>query len=358
MRRQAIMTLTVAIGPRGARSGRPSRRQDVIWARATGAAITLDGVLDEPAWAAAESMIIPFGEDAGIPGSGWKIEGGWDPDRSDLRHAEVPRPRQPALPRRRDRGRVRRRQPRVQPLRRPPHGAQGPRGPGLAPSRPRSTSTPGGMPRRTDPQPAGQLPAFSGRWADWPPGLAAHARADRQLGRGHRRARPLQRRRGHSTRATPSRCASTSTPMGYDVTQPDGDIVEWNISIYDCDWFWPLDALQFSSNRVWWQCPWGNAAWYNEVRIHRASRRDGDLGPRADVAPETGHRRDRRAPRPSTARSTRRSGATPTSTPSTSAGTTTRCAQTYDGVGPYRAGQYQPPVNGGRRRSSIRPTPR
>ena len=50
------------------------------------------------------------------------------------------------------------------------------------------------------------------------------------------------------------------TPMGYDITQPQGDIFEWNISIYDVDWLWPLNPFKFSSNRTWWQGPWGNAA--------------------------------------------------------------------------------------------------
>ena len=40
------------------------------------------------------------------------------------------------------------------------------------------------------------------------------------------------------------------TPMGYDVTRPEGDVVEWNISVYDCDWFWPISVTSFSSNRV------------------------------------------------------------------------------------------------------------
>ena len=32
------------------------------------------------------------------------------------------------------------------------------------------------------------------------------------------------------------------TVMGYDVTQPGGDVVEWNISVYDTDWFWPINV--------------------------------------------------------------------------------------------------------------------
>ena len=46
-------------------------REDAIWARSTeGAPITLDGILDEPAWAVAESITIHWGESSGIPGSG------------------------------------------------------------------------------------------------------------------------------------------------------------------------------------------------------------------------------------------------------------------------------------------------
>jgi hypothetical protein len=55
--------------------------------------------------------------------------------------------------------------------------------------------------------------------------------------------------------------------MGYDLMGPNGDAVEFNVSIYDCDWFWPLIPTKFSSNRTWWQSPWGNAMWYDQVRI-------------------------------------------------------------------------------------------
>ena len=53
-------------------------RQDYIWARnaTDGGTITLNGVLSEPAWALAESMKVRYPLDAGVPGSGWKIEAG------------------------------------------------------------------------------------------------------------------------------------------------------------------------------------------------------------------------------------------------------------------------------------------
>ncbi len=57
-----------------------SNRSDAIWARATDDAITLDGVLDEDAWSEAETIALVYGQRAGDPGSGYKDEGtGTDP---------------------------------------------------------------------------------------------------------------------------------------------------------------------------------------------------------------------------------------------------------------------------------------
>jgi hypothetical protein len=55
--------------------------------------------------------------------------------------------------------------------------------------------------------------------------------------------------------------------MGFNLTQPAGDSVEWNISVYDCDGYWPQSGT-FSANRTWWEDPWGNVGWYGQVRIH------------------------------------------------------------------------------------------
>src|SRR6476661_9621528 len=58
-------------------AGAQTQRPDAIWARSTaGQHITLDGVMDEPAWQSAESRTIHYGYDNGVPGSGWKDEGG------------------------------------------------------------------------------------------------------------------------------------------------------------------------------------------------------------------------------------------------------------------------------------------
>jgi hypothetical protein len=57
--------------------------------------------------------------------------------------------------------------------------------------------------------------------------------------------------------------------MGYDVTQVNGDIVEWNISIYDTDNWWKTPiGTDLSRNRTWWQNAWGRDAFHDEVRIY------------------------------------------------------------------------------------------
>ena len=56
-------------------------------------------------------------------------------------------------------------------------------------------------------------------------------------------------------------------PIGYNFTTPQRDAVEFNISIYDSDWNWPYQPFKFSANRSWWQGPWGNDAFFHNVRI-------------------------------------------------------------------------------------------
>src|SRR5216684_2829701 len=62
----------------GTTQGQMIPRTDVVWARTVHAPITVDGVLDEPAWAFAESVHIVYGIDNGMPGSGWFHENGLD----------------------------------------------------------------------------------------------------------------------------------------------------------------------------------------------------------------------------------------------------------------------------------------
>jgi len=50
-------------------------RTDAIWARTTSNPITLDGKLNEADWAKAESLRISYGKDNGMPGSGYTTDG-------------------------------------------------------------------------------------------------------------------------------------------------------------------------------------------------------------------------------------------------------------------------------------------
>ena len=73
----AILTVTAVVALSTAALAYP-KRADVIWARKATGPITLDGNLNEPAWALAETKTlqyrIPGGN--GVPGSGYQEEGG------------------------------------------------------------------------------------------------------------------------------------------------------------------------------------------------------------------------------------------------------------------------------------------
>jgi hypothetical protein len=136
------------------------------------------------------------------------------------------------------------------------------------------------------------------------------------------------------------------TPMGFDVTVPEGDIVEWGISIYDCDWLWPLDAFKLSYNRVWWQSPWGNAAWYDEVHIMARPDVTVDSGPLPYVGPEY-YIPDGTAYGAPTIDGELNEAIWGDITGFDIRFGDDALRQTYPGVGPDRAGQFQPEVNGG-----------
>ena len=136
------------------------------------------------------------------------------------------------------------------------------------------------------------------------------------------------------------------TPMGYDVTQPEGDVIEWNISIYDTDWFWPIDIATFSSNRVWWQSPWGNDIWYNEVRIMARPDVTISSGPVPPLDPEVVIPGLDESPVMDGAL-TDPVWADPGIYSFDLGWMDVDLMATYDGVGPFRAGYYQPPVHGG-----------
>ena len=323
-------------------------RPDIIWARvATGATITLDGKLDEPAWAQAETKTIQYRVPGGtgIPGSGYQEEGGLlatDTMKAVLKFLVIGNQlymgckvfdksiggstqfnRFDGL---------------LMNLRN--HAA------GTYPAPDAEYFYSWWHPENPALNNPGSMPGFRGfPWgstdttARTPAQIAAWDAATTVQGTSNTDAGPADTSYTVEMRFN-------LTPMGYDVTQPQGDIVEWNISIYDTDWFWPIDFTRFSVNRTWWEGPWGNVGWYHEVRI--CSRPDVTTlsGPVPVVPPEL------IVPNASGFQSPTIDGALTEPVWASAPHFDIRYGDddlraSYPGVARWRAGQFQPTVNGG-----------
>lgn len=278
--------LAMAAVALAAPAGAQAPRGDVIWARSTnGAPIVLDGVLDEPAWAAAESVVIRFGINTADPGSGWKVEGGLplkDSTRAVLKFLTVGNVLYIAAT-----------------VRDSSVGGSdtfnrfdgflmGVKDHANA-SRPAPVSEyfyawwAPQDPNHTDP---GKEPNFFGRWAVNPPHL--NPRTPEQIAAFDAKTyvHGLSNSDAEPDTGYTTEMRINLDDVGYDVTLPGGDIVEWNVSIYDCDWLWPLQPFRLGYNRVWWQDPWGNTSWFNEVRIHGRPDVTVASGPAPAIGPE------------------------------------------------------------------------
>ncbi|MBU1071849.1 hypothetical protein KKG45_01230 [bacterium] len=344
MKRKMIAMLMAMVCMSSALAYGQAAREDVIWARTTTDVITLDGVLDEAAWAAAETKIIEFGVDAGIPGSGWKMEAGWppvDPTYATLKY--LVRENQLYL------GAVVNDQSIGGSLEfnrfdgflmgLKDHADLG---------HPKPVSEylySWWYPETTDPQPTTRMPSFLGRWGNaWPP---TDPRTPEQIAAWDAVTvvDGLQNDDATVDTGYTVEMRFDLGVMGYDVTQPAGDVIEWNISVYDTDWFWPLDPLNFCSNRVWWQGPWGNNVWYDEVRIFARPDVTTASGPVPVIAPELVINEIDAVPVID--------GMLDDAVWSDAEVYSfdirwddDALRETYPGVGSFRAGQYQPIVNG------------
>ncbi len=340
----AALLLCLALASQGPAQASPLRA-DVIWARSTaGQPITLDGVLDESAWAKAESVIIQYRVNTGDPGSGWKEEGGviaTDKTYATLKFLTV--------------------------------------GNYLYMGATVKDASIGGS-------------NLFNRFDGFLMGIKDHANASRpapvseylyswwnpddSLGAISTSAQPTFRGRWSFNNLTPrdstmianwdARIKVQGTPNsdvvpdtgytvemrfnlaseGYDVTQAAGDIVEFNISVYDCDWFWPLQIPKFSINRTWWQDPWGNTAYYSDVKMHASPSVTINSGAAPFVGP------DLVIPNAASYASPVIDGRLTDAVWQAAPKLDIRYGDTalragYSGTGPYRSGQYQPPVNAG-----------
>ncbi len=256
----AAMTLTIAA------DAQPVRK-DVIWARTTnGAALTLDGALSEPAWALAESIQINFNFDSGEPGSGWKIESGGlprDSVRATIRLLTVgdeiwlgATVRDSSVGGSIDFNRFDGFLMAIKDHRN-----------GGAPAGPQEHLYSWWYPDAgIQPSAPGISPGFIGVWSNFPPGTP---RSPEQIQNWD--AVTVVNGLSNSDAVIDQRYTVEMkfkvSALGYDLARPEGDIVEWNLSIYDCDWYWPQNIFRFTAYRTWLQGPWGNSLGYHQVRI-------------------------------------------------------------------------------------------
>ncbi|MFZ5516910.1 MAG: T9SS type A sorting domain-containing protein [Candidatus Zhuqueibacterota bacterium] len=327
-----VMCLTMVIAVLA--HGQALERPNVIWARTTSETITLDGLLTEASWSNAEAVRIQHGQTSTlIPGSGWYNEAGVapsDPTDATLKFLVSGNNLYVA-------------------------------------AQVKDASVGGGLFNKFDGflmnlrdhsgagRPAGSFEYFYGwvteTWADTTldevgalPGFFGWASGDRLVWDAVTVVDGVS-----NDDATPDGGYTVELmfnldPRGYDVTASDGDIVEFNISIYDADWQWPLDMEKFSGNRTWWGGPWGNASAYDVIRIYAkpsvtvASGAVPVVGPEI-VVPNGVNHADPVI-----------DGVLDETVWSKIEGLDIRYGDddlraSYPGIGPWRSGQYQPAIN-------------
>ena len=320
------------------------QRADVFWARTSPGPITLDGKLNEGAWAQAESVVIRYGQSAGIPGSGWKNEGGLaftDPTYAVLKFLVVGNQLYMGAT-----------------VKDTSVGGSDQfnhfdgfligihdHSTGTYPA-PVSEYTytwwwPGFDPNPTAP---GKLPSFIGRYGVYPPGSVARDSTQVANWDAVTVVHGLSNSDAGPDTGYTVEMRFNLTPLGYHVDSGSGDIVEFNISIYDCDYFWPFLASKFAANRVWWQGPWANTSNYDEVHMYARPSVTTSSGPVPIVPAEL------TIPNAATFASPVIDGKLNEAVWQSAPRFDIRYGDdvlraTYPGVGLYRAGQYQPTVN-------------
>src|SRR5437879_2341986 len=244
------------------------KRTDVVWARTTTSPITIDGVLNEAAWAAAESVHIDYGVDNGMPGSGWFHENGLDPP-SDPTHATV------KFLVKGDSLYVG-----VKVLDKSVGGGSFNHFDGVLSNIRQKQQT--GRPvspgeifyawvkeswADTSADQPGRMPFYGGFWGSSP----YAPRPDSLSAATWTAATTVQGTQNNDADVDEGYTMEfriNLATFGYNVSGVAGDIVMYSLSIYDADYEWPLDTAKQAGNRVWFQCPWGNAAAYNHIRVY------------------------------------------------------------------------------------------
>lgn len=326
--------------------GQMISRTDVMWARTTTTAITVDGILNEAAWASAESVKIVYGINNGMPGSGWFKENGLASPEDSTKATVKFLVKGDSL------------YIGIRVLDKSAGGGPFNHFDGILSNirRRESTDRPVGSGELfyawvkegwadTLADQPGRMPFFGGSWGSSP----YEPRPDslKSIWDAATTVQGTQNDDADVDVGYTMEIKINLSARGYNVSQPGGDIVMYSLSIYDADYEWPLDTLRQAGNRVWYQCPWGNAAAYNHIRIY--ARPDVGL---VGAVPFVGA--ERVIPSAGSLASPVLDGnLTEPVWNAPNVGTLqikfgdAAIRGAYPSTGPYRSGQFQPNVNGG-----------
>ncbi|MBF8294940.1 MAG: hypothetical protein HW389_1485 [Bacteroidetes bacterium] len=325
------------------------KRSDAVWARIVPpGTITFDGKLDEAAWKVADSVLIAFDSSNTkvIPGSGWKSErsgSSWNGKVTDPTRATVK------------------------------FLIQG--NELIVGIFARDSSVGGGLFNECDgvnmnlrDHTSGSRPAppyeygfmwVSETWATnpiadqpgQPPSYFGPAANDRNVYTGYSFVYGVASDDKNGTSVlTPDAGYSMEVRFnlaarGYDISKPQGEILEFSVAVYDADWSWPYNDARFYGNRCWWQGQWGNSDGWNVGRILVRS----DVTLATSVLPAIGP--DLTIPNAANhpapvidGNLTESVWKTAASFRMTYGDTTLR--KSYPGIGPWRSGQTQPKLSG------------
>ncbi|MCF8268308.1 MAG: T9SS type A sorting domain-containing protein [Ignavibacteriales bacterium] len=282
MKNKILFTLTGIIFSAAVLFSQPVR-EDIIWARTIPqGSILMDGVLDEAAWDGAEVLSIAYGQNAGLPTSGWRAE--FQPDAvTDPTNATVKFLVE---------------------------------GNTLYAGFNIPDSSIGGTQdwarwdailmslkdKLSSGSPAAPVEYFYTYWlAGLPnttPVVGANPRFIGRYGNFNDTTRTPEQIAAWDARTVingvsndPFRDDGWVVEMkfdlgvlGYDVTDVNGDFVMFNMSIWDCDYLFEGDPGKISTTRTHWQSPWGNANGNNVGKIYARP----DIGIGSDL-PDVGY---------------------------------------------------------------------
>jgi hypothetical protein len=243
------------------------KRTDAIWARTVPpGTITLDGILNEPAWAKAESLQITYGQNAGLPTSGWKAE--FQPLAvTDPTHAVV-------------KFLVQGNQLFIAFI--IPDSSIG----GTSDWARWDAIIMSVKDKSNISRPSSPVEYFYTWWLNGLPNtnpvIGSKPRFMGTYGNPLDTTRTPEQRAAWDAQTVVHGISNDALPdtswvvemkvdlgvLGYDVTKPDGDVVALNFSIWDCDHLFDGNPSTLSTIRTAWQSAWGNVNQDNVGRIY------------------------------------------------------------------------------------------